>query len=86
MRISEKFTSLNQLKVFTHIEENIREGVWTSNWIEFDEINSKYCIKRTTASRCIKEMVLSGILTKINKGVYKINKEDKALLQEKALN
>lgn len=83
MKISEKFTSLNQIKVYTHIEENIREGVWTSNWIEFDEIKSKYLIKRTTAARCVRELVLLGIITKLSKGVYKINRETEAPVQEK---
>lgn len=68
-----KFTSLNQSKVYTHISENLdKKGIWTANWIEYEEINTKYLISKSTSTRCINDMVESGLLVKINKGMYKL--------------
>lgn len=68
-----KFKDRKQLNVYTHIEENLdKKGNWNVTWIEYQEIKDKYFISKSTSLRCINEMVESGLLVKVAKGVYKL--------------
>jgi len=70
---STKFKSLNEVKVYTHISENLNEDkLWVATHIEYLEIDTKYLIKKSTSLRCINNMIESGLLVKIAKGVYKL--------------
>ncbi len=68
-----KFKSLNELKVYTHISENLdKNGNWFTNHIEYQEIADKYLISKSTSIRCINDMTDIGLLVRVSKGIYKL--------------
>lgn len=68
-----KFKNRTQLNVYTHIQENLdNHGNWIATHIEYQEIKAAYFISKSTSLRCVNEMVDSGLLVKIAKGVYKL--------------
>lgn len=67
-----KFKTIIELRVYCYILDNNFEGQWQLTWIEKQELKSQYFVKANQIPRALASLVKEGILSKVKKGVYKL--------------
>ena len=68
----DKFKTIIELKLYCYIQANHYEGMWHLTWIEKRELKEQYFIKANQIPRALASLVKEGILSKVKKGVYKL--------------